>query len=129
MRPLLALLGVAAACASGDAGHRPAPIDAALYDRHLDAVSAFQRALDHAHGDPLWRCAELCNAAEGACQTATALCTHTQTHAGPPPAEADPRCQQARNGCSWTLTLLPRGCRYCAAEPPPAADSVPELSP
>lgn len=113
MSGLRAAAGLAAwllaSCAAGPPKPDPTWLDDPLYARHERAVADFQRTRDHGVGDPAWRCDDLCRASDEACQTAGALCTQ----AGP-----GRRCDDARRGCSWTHTLLPRACAYCA--PPPA---------
>ena len=119
----LALL--VAACATPTA-HAPTPLDAPVAERHDAAVARFQRTLDHEAGDLQWRCADLCAAADDACQSAETLCTS----GGDAPSGADAaRCTRARHGCGWTLTLMPRPCRACAPAPSGLAGPLEEHAP
>lgn len=110
---LVLVVGLLAGCGPRSAQPRHEPLDDALYARHEAAIGAFQRTLDHGPGDPSWRCTDLCRASDDACQTAAALCTQSGR---------DRRCRDAHRGCDWTLTLMPRSCRYCvtSGDAPPA---------
>jgi len=127
VRLALTTLLLAAGCGSAS-GTAPetTPLDADLMALHDDAIYAFQRALYHEGAFARLDCDTLCRAADQACQTAVALCTSS---AAPAAASAAADCTRARQGCGWTVTLMPRACRACAPPPDAAATPLEEPSP
>lgn len=93
-----------AACASGPDRPPTDEVGEALQARHDAAVGMAQRLTLRGRTDPNPPCLELCQATVEACESAAAVCDHEGV---------GDRCHDAKSGCDWTVTMIPRGCRYC----------------
>lgn len=102
--PSLLLALLLSACAAS-APHRPTDATGEhLQARHEAAVGAAQRLTLGAQTDPSPPCLEICRATVDACVSADAVCEHEGV---------GDRCHAAHQGCDWSVSMLPRACRYC----------------